>query len=73
MNHQKLVSESSLLPTVGKDVDLNGGVVVEADVAVDEDIDIYIDIGKNKFIDRCLYIYIIIKKIKSIVTTLLAF
>lgn len=73
MNHQKLVSESSLLPTVGKDVDLNGGVIVEADVAVDEDIDIYIDIGKNKFIDRCLYIYIIIKKIKSIVTTLLAF
>lgn len=73
MNHQKLVSESSLLPTAGKDVDLNGGVIVEADVAVDEDIDIYIDIGKNKFIDRCLYIYIIIKKIKSIVTTLLAF
>lgn len=73
MNHQKLVSESSLLPTLGKDVDLNGGVIVEADVAVDEDIDIYIDIGKNKFIDRCLYIYVIIKKIKSIVTTLLVF
>lgn len=73
MNHQKLVSESSLLPTVGKDVDLNGGVIVEADVAGDEDLDIYIDIGKNKFIDRCLYIYVIIKKIKSVVTTLLVF
>ena len=73
MNHQKLVGESSLLPTVGKDVDLNGEVIVEADVAVDEDIDIYIDIGKNTFIDRCLYIYVIIKKIKSIVATLLVF
>lgn len=58
---------------MGKDVDLNGGVIVEADVAGDEDLDIYIDIGKNKFIDRCLYIYVIIKKIKSVVTTLLVF
>ena len=40
MNHRKLVGESNLLSTVGKGVDVNGNIVVEAGVAVDEDVSI---------------------------------
>lgn len=47
MNHRKLVGESSLLPTVGSD----GEVIVEADVAIDEDKDINMDIGISQFME----------------------